>query len=650
MRHSAALTLFIIQLSLFSRRIFGEVVRILVIDDEAAIHDAYRRSFEARGAELDQINLSALSAELFGGDGSQAAPNPVNEFELTYASQGLDGLRCVADALEAEKPFQIAFIDVRMPPGIDGKETAKRIREIDPDINLVIVTGFSDYSALDIAKVAGPIDKLFYISKPFDSEELVHTARALGNRWFGDLEMTKVRAELASKVERLEKQSVELAANEARANHLATHDALTGSANRYAFLKALNDAMQNKPGRIAVGIIDLDRFKIINDTLGHFAGDELIRQVCQTMVSQVGDAGMVARLGGDEFALLLPDLEPSQIEALCEAIREICSKSFIVFGNEVTVSGSVGVAYARDGKNDDPIDIMRLADIALYDAKRKGGSQVRYFDESMDESLRERQCIESGLRRAVAQNELSLLFQPVVDRNNEGPVGFEALLRWTSAELGEISPTVFIPVAEDCALIHEIGDWATEQALEACKSWPDQYVSINFSPRQFRQSDFAQSIIARVARHGVDPRRVQIEITETAIFDDNQRAAKTLETLREAGFKIALDDFGTGYSSLFNIRNFPLDCIKIDKTFVDNMGKEPQSAAIINAVAHLSRSLGLTIVAEGVETEVQFQALRLAGCSHMQGYLFGRPMTIADVCAFIKSYDRSALDPRGAVA
>ena len=614
-------------------------MRILIIDDEPAIHDAYRHSFEARGPGRDQDDLAALAQELFGNeDQTPDCTKSKDDFELVHADQGLDGLRHVADALSAQNPFQIAFIDVRMPPGIDGKETAKRIREIDPHINLVIVTGYSDYSALDIAKVAGPIDKLFYISKPFDSEEMVQTARALGGRWHADLEMAHIRAELAVKVERLEKQTIELAANEGRANHLATHDALTGSANRYAFLRALNEAMQNQRDAIAVGIVDLDRFKNINDTLGHFSGDELIRQVCQSMTSSVGSAGMVARLGGDEFALLLVNHTDDQIKLICQKIIDACSENFIIFNHEVKVGASIGIAFARNGKSDDPIDLMRLADIALDDAKRKGGSQVRIFDKSMDENLRFRQGIEDGLRKAIAQNELQLLFQPIVDRDNKAPVGFEALLRWTSHDYGSISPSIFIPIAEESALIHEIGDWTTDRALDGCSAWPDKYVSINFSPRQFLRDDFAERLIDRVSSKGINPCRVQIEITETAIFDDDGRAAHTLKKLRSAGFLIALDDFGTGYSSLFNIRNFALDCIKIDKSFVESMGREAQSAAIINAVAYLARSLGLTIVAEGVETEVQFQALRLAGCSHMQGYMFGEPMAIGATTSFIQNY------------
>ncbi len=615
-------------------------MRILVIDDETAIHDAYRKSFEARQSSLDQATLSAMADALFGNaESTETIAFPGEEFELVHAMQGLDGLKQVAESLAANNPFQIAFVDVRMPPGIDGKETAKRIREIDPNINLVIVTGYSDYTALDIASVAGPVDKLFYISKPFDPEELVHTARALGQRWFSDQEMARIRSELAEQVKTLERQSIELAANEARANHLATHDSLTGAANRYAFLKMLNEAIQRNEQEVSVAIVDLDRFKNINDSLGHFAGDELIRQVCQSMSRAVGSQGVVARLGGDEFALMLNDIPADQLEAFCEKVIASCSRDFSIFGHHVKVGASMGIAQQDDIKSEDPIDLMRFADIALYDAKRKGGGQVRFFDQSMDESIRFRQSIEEGLRHAIEQDELSLVYQPIIDRDNSTIVGFEALLRWDSPEHGPVSPAVFIPIAEETSLIQDIGDWVADNALKASAAWPKQYVSINFSPRQFHRSDFVTRLQQRVNAAGVDPRRVQIEITETAIFDDDQGAAETISSLRAMGFRIALDDFGTGYSSLFNIRNFPLDCIKVDKSFVESMGREAQSAAIVNAVSHLARSLGIGVVAEGVETEMQFQALRLSGCTHMQGYLFGEPMAKAATDLFLEQYE-----------
>jgi predicted signal transduction protein with EAL and GGDEF domain len=310
----------------------------------------------------------------------------------------------------------------------------------------------------------------------------------------------------------------------------------------------------------------------------------------------------------------------------CERLIKACSTSFKVFGHSVQGSASVGVVVIEAGSDTDAIDVMRRADLALNEAKRAGRGVVRVFDETMDESIRFRRQIESGLSGAIANGELTLVYQPIVGGTDLEVVGFEALLRWNSPEYGHISPGMFIPIAEESNLIHELGDWVIDEALRTLQDWPGQYVSVNFSPRQFRRPNFVAHVISRVQHSGVSPMRFQIEITETAIFDDVERAAETLFRLRQMGFRIALDDFGTGYSSLYNIRRFALDCLKIDRSFVDGMGKERESAAIVHSIIHLGRALGMEVVAEGVETEVQLQALRVAGCSHLQGYHLARPM------------------------
>ena len=276
----------------------------------------------------------------------------------------------------------------------------------------------------------------------------------------------------------------------------------------------------------------------------------------------------------------------------------------------------------------DGLEQMRCADLALFAAKRDGRGVVRQFDAEMDSSTRFRQMIELSLKGAIARNELSLVYQPIVERETLSVVGFEALLRWRSAEHGDVSPAVFVPVAEETGLIHELGDWVVTRALHDCKAWPDLYVSINFSAKQFKSERLASMLADRAIEIGIPFDRIQVEITETAIFDDTERAAKTLRQLQDMGFRLALDDFGTGYSNLLNIKNFALDCIKIDKSFIDGMGEEASSTAIIQSITHLARNLGLNVVAEGVETEMQSQALRLVGCSHLQGYLFGKPVAI----------------------
>ena len=599
-------------------------MRILIVDDEAGMHESYRQCFKGSGIGAAQgAALDAMAAELFGDDEVATAPvGDLPEFETVHCMQGLDGVEAVAQAKASGNPFPVAFIDVRMPPGIDGKETAKRIRAIDPDINIVIVTGYSDFSPLEISRAAGPADKIFYIAKPFQVEEVVQTATALGKRW-------EVDQQLARAMALLEEQKAELAANESKASHLANHDSLTDAPNRLAFMRALTDHVRG-PDTFAMAMMDLDRFKLVNDTFGHLAGDELIRMVCATIEGAVPPGGFVARLGGDEFAVLMKVAGEGDAIAAVERLLLACTKTFTVFGHSVQGSASAGLVIVEPGMKHDPIDVMRRADLSLNESKRAGRGVVRVFDESMDESIRFRRQIEGGLSQAIANGELRLVYQPIVARDRLEIVAFEALLRWNSPEYGPISPGLFIPIAEESNLIHELGDWVLDESLKMLQQWPGQYVSVNFSPRQFRRQNFVGHVVERVQRAGIEPRRVQIEITETAIFDNAERAADTLYRLRQMGFRIALDDFGTGYSSLYNIRKFALDCLKIDRSFIDGMGRERESAAIVHSIIHLGRALGLEVVAEGVETEAHLAALRVAGCSHVQGYYLARPLE-ADV-------------------
>ena len=586
------------------------------------MHDSYRRSFARARSEAGEA-LDAMAADLWGDTPAVADEGP--DYALTHVTQGLDAVAEVDRALRAGTPYAVAFIDIRMPPGIDGRETARRIRALDPEINLVIVTGFSDFSPLEISKVAGPADKIFYIAKPFEVAEVQQTAAARGGRWANDRVLAAAREQLARQVELLEVQSAELAANESRALHIATHDSLTDAPNRLAFVRALAERAR-RPGIFATAMVDLDRFKLVNDTLGHLAGDALIREVCTLLQGSAPEGALVARLGGDEFGVLFDSPGEDAAMMACDRLLAAVSTTVCVFGHSVQSAASAGLVVSEDEAGRDPIDLVRRADLALNDAKRAGRGVVRLFDESMDEGIRFRRGIEGGLGEAIAKGELSLAYQPIVSRGALEIEGFEALLRWNTADFGPISPAVFIAIAEESNLIHELGDWVLDAALTELKAWPGQYVSVNFSPRQFRRQNFVGNIVECVGRAGVSPGRVQIEITETAIFDDAERAAETLYKLRQMGFRIALDDFGTGYSSLYNIRKFALDSLKIDRSFIDGMGRERESAAIVHSIIHLGRALGLGVIAEGVETAAQVQMLRIAGASHLQGYFFSRPV------------------------
>ncbi len=598
-------------------RDMAAVMRILVVDDEVAVHTAYHAALDEISFGAPPYSLGALGIELFG-DHANSAPARARQcgqtIEATFAHQGLDAVALVEQSRAADNPFQVAFIDIRMPPGIDGKETARRIRAIDPDINLVIVSGYSDHSITDIAAVAGPPDKIFYISKPFAADEVRQMALALARRWDHD----------AQQVELLRDKVVELAASEARAVHIANHDFLTTAPNRMAYQRELTERLMRGKEPFAVVALDLDRFKHVNDTFGHGAGDDLLIKVYSALRQDAPAESLIARLGGDEFAILFPCSDAQLGQEVCQRLVESCSQIFQIFGVRVQIGASAGFLISKDCSPDSTAsDLMRFADMALYAAKRDGRKRVRLFDAQMDASVRFRLQIEEGLLGALQSGELKLVYQPIVERNSLAIVGFEALARWESIEHGLISPRVFIPIAEESGLIREIGDWTIRRALEDCRNWPDQYVSINFSPKQFKQSDLIATLCSYALAADVSHDRIQIEITETAIFDDVERAKSLLLDLRALGFRVALDDFGTGYSSLFNLKNFAVDCIKVDKSFIDGLGKDPSSTAIVRAVTQLAQALGLTVVAEGVESDVQCQALRVIGCTHMQGYLFG---------------------------
>jgi diguanylate cyclase (GGDEF)-like protein len=423
----------------------------------------------------------------------------------------------------------------------------------------------------------------------------------------------------------LETQLQELRTRLEIANHAARHDALTGVLNRTGFIEELNARLLRSRQAQVVLMMDLDRFKAVNDTLGHGAGDELVRRICLAVAGVIPSSGVLARLGGDEFGLVLEAMTNEGVDSLCTQILKVCNQTRVISGHEVQVSASIGVAVQSRSFSD--VELLRQADLALYAAKREGRNRYRIFDAALDKATRYRLAIESGLERALRSAQFKMVYQPIVTAKDAQILGYEALVRWESPEYGLISPGEFIPIAEETGLILEIGEWIARQALKDCRRWNGPYVSINLSARQFLRHNVAERLLKYAADANVPPQRIQIELTETAIIDDVNRAANNLKILREAGMRVAVDDFGTGYSSLSYLNQFAIDCIKIDKSFVDRITRDRQSAIIVASVAKLARSLGISVVAEGVETEAQRMVLTMAGCEMLQGYLFGKPIS-----------------------
>jgi diguanylate cyclase (GGDEF)-like protein len=410
---------------------------------------------------------------------------------------------------------------------------------------------------------------------------------------------------------------------------LAHHDVVTGLGNRVLFRQQLEQALAHLKHwghATAVLYLDLDRFKDVNDSYGHQMGDELLKVVADRLKDSVQDVDVVTRLGGDEFAILRSGVSRSyECAQLASDIIKAVSEPYIIEGQEIVIGTSIGIALVSDG-DVAPDQLLKQADMALYRAKADGRGMFRFFEPEMDAQFQARRALENDMRKALANREFELFYQPQVNIAINEISGFEALLRWRHPERGMISPAEFIPIAEDIGLISGIGEWIMEQACMDAAAWPRNIkVAVNLSPVQFRNKGLVRSVKQALARSGLDPRRLELEITETVLLQDNEATVTTLHELRKHGARIAMDDFGTGYSSLSYLRSFPFDKIKIDQSFVRELSSRADCLVIVQSIASLGAGLGMPTVAEGVETEDQLSQIRAAGCTEAQGYYFGRP-------------------------
>ncbi len=416
-------------------------------------------------------------------------------------------------------------------------------------------------------------------------------------------------------------------------------DALTGLGNRRHFNEMLDSVVRTaEPDAChAVVLLDLDRFKTINDTLGHSVGDALLCLVAQRLRRETRDEDLVAHLGGDEFAILQPNGD--QAEPLAARIVDIMSHPFLVEGHVANIGASVGIArYPAHG--DTAEALMRHADLALYGAKAGGRGTWRLFDADMAETAQRQRALENDLRQALALGELSLAYQPQFNVRHQRLTGFEALLRWNHPTRGAVPPLVFIPVAEDIGCIQELGDWVLMTACAQAARWPEPLaIAVNVSPRQLANADHLfNAVQTALTAAGLDPRRLELEITESCMIAPETQVLDVLHRLRALGIRIAMDDFGTGYSSLSQLRAFPFDKIKIDRSFVATLGTDAEAAAVIKAITTLGTGLGMATIAEGVETAEQADRVAADGCSDIQGYLISRPVPATGVDALLRQY------------
>jgi diguanylate cyclase (GGDEF)-like protein/PAS domain S-box-containing protein len=669
----------------------------------------------------------------------------------------------VRQAKASGRPYALAFVDVRMPPGWDGVETIGHLWEADPDLQIVICTAHSDYNWHDISRRLGLSDSFVVLKKPFDIIEVIQLAHALTAKWTS-LHQARMRMEDLDRVvaERTSELSatnarlkllaaaLEAAANsitvtdakgnivwtnpafsalygysaeevmgkncsllrsdvqdarfykemwdvissgrtwrgeivnrrkdgalipeemtitpvesqpgtithfiaikqdiserklaQQRVNYLAYYDALTGLPNRMLLREHLNTAVAaaRRRGRgVALLFLDLDRFKIINDSLGHSFGDLLLRQVASRLKNEIRQEDTVARVGGDEFLILLNNVENfAEVEVIATRIVKSVMGEFVIQGRTVSVTCSLGISVFPE-HGEDAEALIKNADMAMYSAKEQGSNTFCFFTDEMNMALMERLNLENGLRSAIDKGELFLVYQPQINIANGSVIGMEALIRWQSREWGLVMPDRFIRVAENSGLIVPIGEWVLRTACRQMKQWQDNGlllapIAVNVSAVQFRQEGFRELIKQVLDETGLDPQYLELELTESLLLSNEDVMFEVLNGLKSMGLKLAIDDFGTGYSSLSYLRQFPVTKLKIDRSFIREVELNLDDAAITAAIISMAKVLDLKVIAEGIENEAQLLFLMKHECDEGQGYFFSRPLNVQAVESFLR--------------
>ncbi|SMD09507.1 response regulator receiver modulated diguanylate cyclase/phosphodiesterase [Desulfocicer vacuolatum DSM 3385] len=612
--------------------------RILVIDDKSSTHqDFCKILMKSHGSSH---NLDELEPERFGDEGQPMISTP---FEIDCASQGKEGLTMLQKARSEGRPYALAFVDARMPPGWDAIETICHLWKACPDLQVVLCTAHSGCSWQKLRHQLGETDGLLILKKPFDSIEVLQLAHALTRKW-----------ELNREVQ-------------GRLAQLAFYDNLTGLPNRTLFLARLTKYLEkasHAKHKAALLFIDLDNFKRINDTLGHSVGDDLLQTTSQRLIKclrvvdsfeRPSESDMAARLGGDEFTVVLPELKKKgDAGMVARRIVDHIGQPMQLGKHQIVVTPSIGIAIFPD--DGDTVELLlKNADIAMYFSKRMGPNMFSYYQASMNTPTLKRMTIENHLHRAFDGNEFELYYQPQFDLITGTPTGVEALLRWHNRELGEVPPMEFIPMAEDSGMIVAIGEWVMRTACRQAQTWLDRglplgRIAINVSSKQFIHPGFVEMMKRILLEIKLPPGLLEIEILEELIRGGAREIIETLNALKQMNIRIAVDDFGSGYSSLACLEETDIDCLKIDSVFVGGISGGKVGRSVVSGIIAMAEEMDMRVIAEGVETKEQAAFLRKKQCQEVQGYLFSRPMSTPQVETFLlnnlgfKSVANSGLD------
>lgn len=653
--------------------------RILLVDDNPEIHKDIMGILRPRLHDP----LAIIEADLFGDlPGPEGPTRLPNQYELESAFQGDQALTMVEQALRDGCPYSMAIVDVRMPPGWDGIETIERLRRVDPALQIVICSAFSDYSWNAIDARLQATDWLLILRKPFEHAEIRQLASALTEKWNlsiqasiniealekrvkdhalkvqeANAELERRNQSLAEANERLSREvhARQLADEEIR--HIAFHDALTGLPNRAFLMERLNECVdrskRHEAHQFAVFFIDVDNFKLVNDSLGHRAGDQFLTQFASVLLGAMGTIESsirparytVARLGGDEFVVLLDDIrDGNDATSIAQHIQRLACSPLDLGGRQLSPSISIGTAI---GQNDyeDGVDILRDADTALYHAKEQGKGRIAVFDQAMRSRVLERADIESDMQLAIAQHEFVVFYQPIVSLVTGKLCSLEALVRWEHPTRGLLPPDAFIPVAEQTGMIEAIGSQVIEQVASQLAQWRldgqpagGLPISINLSAAQIVGSRLLELIDRCLEEFGLEPSSLKIEMTETTAMKNLDLTRLVIDALALRGIEVYLDDFGTGYSSLSTLHTLPFAAIKLDKSFIASLEEDAEVATTIRAIVMIAENRKMRLIAEGIETFEQLAALRLMDCELGQGYLFSRPLSADAMCELMENY------------
>lgn len=739
-------------------------LHIMIIDDNIAIHQDFIKVLTTSTADKE---LSTMDELLFGQE--DTALNELNKnnphhslpkFILDTASQGREGVEKIKRALEKGEHYALAFVDVRMPPGWDGIETITRMWEVDPDIQVVICTAYSDYDWEDTVRKLGTGDNFLILKKPFDIVAVKQIASALTKKWllakdskhhtellqqtvdikteslqqslallrstiessneailvldldkrivdcnskflsmwhipkdmldtkdgslvfdymFSKLAQPKEYANqisnLAHNINEISKlkvvfktgETLECCSQPHRMNNItigtiwnfrditeqeqlekrleyqATHDLLTGLPNRALLVDRIKHSIDTAPRNkwhFAVIFIDLDRFKLVNDSLSHQIGDQLLRQIAKRLAALVRKEDTIARVGGDEFVMVIPQLQKDKdVIMLANKVLRSFKQSFIVAKREITISPSIGISLFPD--NGTSVNkLLKNADLAMYKAKDQGGNQFQFYTSHLNDQVNMSFKLEAELRKAIEHHEFRLFYQPQFDINEQSLLSVEALIRWQHPEKGLLLPLDFIPIAEESGLIVPIGEWVIREACRQIGTWkkkglPLVRIAVNVATQQLKQANFAEVVRGILSEFQVEPQYLEVEITENVIIT-HPDILLMINKIKEIGIQIVLDDFGTGNSSLNYLKQVHIDRLKIDQSFVKNISTSRSDEVIIEAIISMARSFNFKVLAEGVETQNQMNFLKKKNCDEVQGFLLSKPLTPKQIELFLE--------------